>query len=143
MSIVKNNEDANDVLQESFVKFWMNINSYDVQKGSFFTWMLNITRNTAIDKYRKNQNSQNNQKVFYSDLNTMMNFISTEKGIDTIGLKDVIKQLSSEQIEVINELYFKGATHQEAAGILNLPLGTVKSRVRSALKKLRKIYDVK
>jgi len=140
LAIVKNEDDAKDVLQESFVKFWMKINSYDSNKGSFFTWMLNITRNTAIDKYRRNKKSN---KLFTSDLSAVMYSIGIERGTDTIGLRDLINQLSKEQIEIVNELYFNGSTQKEASDKLNLPLGTVKSRIRSALKRLREIYGIK
>lgn len=140
LSILKNEEDASDVLQESLLKIWKNIDKYNPKKGSFFTWMLNITRNTAIDKYRKKQKEQ---EIVTTNVESIKAFFSIQNSIDAIGLKEIISQLSREEIEVIDELYFKGATHKEAAETLNLPLGTVKTRIRGALIKLREIYRVR
>lgn len=136
LSIVKTEQDAGDVLQESFVKIWKNIKTFDEKKGTIFTWMLNITRNTAIDKYRKIK------KIYTREKNEFIDSGINFKNTDFIGIKELIKQLRPEHVEVINELYFKGATQQEASESLNLPLGTVKSRARAAMKELRKVFKI-
>jgi len=132
LSIVKNEHDASDVLQESFIKIWKKAASYNAQKGTFFTWTLNITRNTAIDKFRVNKRNIN-----LSD-NIDSSFYYEDFRADFIGLKELLRNLKPEQSEVVDILFFKGATHIEAAQDLNLPLGTVKSRIRAALIELRK-----
>lgn len=136
LSIVKTEQDAGDVLQESFVKIWKNIKKFDENKGTIFTWMLNITRNTAIDKYRKLK------KIYQREKNEVIDSGINFKNTDFIGIKELVKKLRPEHVEVINEIYFKGATQQEASESLNLPLGTVKSRARAAMKELRKIIKV-
>ena len=138
LSIVKNEHDASDVLQESFLKIWKKIASYNPQKGTFFTWILNITRNTAIDKFRVNNVNRRNVKL-NDEIANVSHYGSIK--IDFIGLKELLGNLNPEQIEVVDKLFFKGATHIEAAKELNLPLGTVKSRIRAALIKLRKYYE--
>jgi RNA polymerase sigma factor (sigma-70 family) len=136
LQIVRSPEIARDVLQEVFVNIWRKIESYDAIKGRLFTWMLNISRNAAIDLLRsKNyQNSQKNQEindtVYRVDQITLTN-------IDNIGLTNFLGKLRPEQRVLIELAYFKGFTHDEIAQIEDIPLGTVKTRIRSALLQLR------
>ena len=136
LQIVKRPETANDVLQEVFINIWRKIESYDPVKGRLFTWMLNISRNASIDVLRsKNyQNSQKNQEitdtVYGSDQVTQTN-------IDSIGLTRYLGKLRPEQRVLIELAYFKGYTHDEIAQIEDIPLGTVKTRIRNALLQLR------
>ncbi len=140
LKIVRSSEVAEDVLQESFVKIWKNLPSYSSAKGSFFTWILNINRNTAIDKYRKLS------KATLVSIQTNENAVYQNEGqqktpnIDKIGLEDLIGVLPENQQLIIDYLYFKGYTQQETADELNLPLGTVKTRSRSALKELKELF---
>jgi RNA polymerase sigma factor (sigma-70 family) len=136
LQIVKSPEIARDVLQEVFVNIWRKIESYDAIKGRLFTWMLNISRNASIDLLRsKNyQNSQKNQEindnVYGSDQVNLTN-------IDSIGLTKFLGKLRPEQRVLIELAYFKGFTHDEIAQIEDIPLGTVKTRIRNALLQLR------
>jgi RNA polymerase sigma factor (sigma-70 family) len=138
LQIVSDKELANDVLQEVFVNVWRKIESYDKTKGRLFTWMLNVARNLAIDMVRSKayQNSQKNQP-----LPDAMHFDKTggitQMSVDNIGLKKVIGKLKTEHRVLIDLAYFKGYTHEEIAEIESLPLGTVKTRIRSALIQLR------
>lgn len=127
---------AQDILQEVFVKIWMKIALYDEKKGRLFTWMLNLTRNTALDVVRS---SKYKQAVSNRNLDQIENTRAGDRlKIDDIGVKEILNRLDAKQREVIELVYFKGYTHVEAAEQLNLPLGTVKTRVRSSLKLLRK-----
>lgn len=142
IKIVIDNSVAEDVLQESFVKIWKNAKKYDSKKGTFFTWMLNITRNTSIDKYRKL--SKNRTTAIQNEDSDVYNVpgMAQEMNINHIGLKDVLKGLPVEQKEIIEYLYFKGYTQAETSKELNLPLGTVKTRSRTALKALKEIFTI-
>jgi RNA polymerase sigma factor (sigma-70 family) len=136
LQIVKTPETASDVLQDVFVNIWRKIESYDPLKGRLFTWMLNISRNASIDMLRsKNyQNSQKNQEitgnVYGKDSVTLTN-------TDHIGLTKFLGKLRPEQRVLIELAYFKGYTHDEIAEIEDIPLGTVKTRIRNALLQLR------
>ena len=134
--IVKSPELANDILQEVFVSIWRKIETYDPTKGRLFTWMLNISRNASIDMLRsKNyQNSQKNQEI--TDNVYGLNQV-TQTNIDSIGLSKFLGKLRPEQRDLIDLAYFKGYTHDEIAQIESIPLGTVKTRIRSALLQLR------
>ncbi len=132
-------EIAEEVLQESFMKIWKNIESYDPTKGRLFTWMLNITRNTAIDFTRlKNYNYSNH--IDDKLVDTVDNETSS-LNIDTLDLPEIIKNLNPEHLQVLQIIYFKGFTHSEAAEELGLPLGTIKTRLRAAITKLRLLYN--
>ena len=135
--IVKDVELASDVLQEVFVNIWKRIESYDPDKGRLFTWMLNIARNASIDMLRSKsfQNSQKNLSM--SDNSNPGTGGSTKLNIDTIGFRRVLERLKKEQRVLIDLAYFKGYTHEEIAEIEDIPLGTVKTRIRNALIQLR------
>jgi RNA polymerase sigma-70 factor (ECF subfamily) len=134
--IVKSPEVANDILQEVFISIWRKIETYDATKGRLFTWMLNISRNASIDMLRsKNyQNSQKNQEI--TDNVYGLNQVN-QTNIDSIGLSKFLGKLRPEQRVLIELAYFKGYTHEEIADIEDIPLGTVKTRIRNALLQLR------
>lgn len=138
LQIIPNQDLANDILQEVFINIWRKIDSYDPSKGRLFTWMLNISRNAAIDYLRSKayQNSMKNQEfpeVLYIGNGEQM----TQINIDNIGLKKIIHKLKAESRVLIDLAYFKGYTHEEIAELEKIPLGTVKTRIRSALIQLR------
>jgi RNA polymerase sigma-70 factor (ECF subfamily) len=138
LKIVRDEDQAQDVLQDCFVTIWKKVASYNPEKGSFFTWMLNICRNRAIDTLRKDNRAQAHQEEMMET-----GFISTATealNVDAIGLKELIGTLSPEERLVIDYLYFRGYTQQEASEELEIPLGTIKTRVRGALAQLRKSF---
>lgn len=138
-NILHNEEASNDALQEVFVKIWNNFDSYDPERSRLYTWMMNIARNHAIDKLRskamKGDKELKNDKEFIRNASG-----SLSQFTDGIGLNKLVEELEKEQKDIIDLLYFKGFTQTEAAEELNIPLGTVKSRVRLAMNKLRKHF---
>jgi RNA polymerase sigma-70 factor (ECF subfamily) len=140
LKILKEPELCQDVLQESFVKIWNNIDLYNPSKGALYTWMLNIVRNNAIDYIRskRHKNQQQNQGIdnFVYALQSNQNFNPQH-----IGLNELIKTLPAEQQQIVQLSYFEGYTQQEISEEFDIPLGTVKSRGRSALQKLKKLFN--
>jgi len=140
--IIPNTEVAEDLLQETFIKIWNSGAYYDSSKGRLFTWMMNIARNLSIDKLRSKdfKNSNKNQ-----DIENNVDFIDAQREVtfnaDTLGLKEMVVALKPEYNDVLNMVYFRGYTHAEAAEELNLPLGTVKTRIRMAILELRKHFN--
>jgi RNA polymerase sigma factor (sigma-70 family) len=136
--ITDNSELAGDVLQEVFINIWRKIESYDQTKGRLFTWMLNIARNASIDTLRSKsyQNSQKNQELPENVYKGASNQ-TTQQNVDNIGLKKVLEKLKPEHRVLVELAYFKGYTHEEIAGMMTIPLGTVKTRIRNALLQLR------
>ncbi len=137
-SIVSDQETARDVLQEVFVNIWRKIGTYDPTKGRLFTWMMNVARNAAIDKLRSraHQDSLKNHSI-QDNVDSNIARISTLPQIGDVGLKKVISKLKDEHRVLIDMSYFQGYTHDEISKILDIPLGTVKTRIRSALTNLR------
>jgi RNA polymerase sigma-70 factor, ECF subfamily len=141
LKIVRSEEIAADVMQDAFVKIWKNIEGYNRTKGTLFTWILNVARNTAIDRIRSQefQNSQKNQ-----DLETSINFIdnqgSSQFDVDAIGIRKVVENLRPEHQQMIDLLYFQGYTQAEVSEEFNIPLGTVKTRVKAAVVQLRQYF---
>jgi RNA polymerase sigma-70 factor (ECF subfamily) len=127
-------------LQEVFVKIWHNFTQYDKTKGKLFTWIINIARNRAID-YTRSKNFKNQQKNL--DVDKIVSYIDSKKSTsfntDKIGLRAMLTGLKPEQRQILDLVYFKGYTQAEVADELNIPLGTVKTRIRMALILLRSI----
>ncbi len=137
-AIVIDHETARDVLQDVFINIWRKIESYDPTKGRLFTWMMNVARNAAIDKIRSRgyQDSLKNRSI-PENTDSSMSAMTTAPKIDDVGLKKVLTRLKDEQRVLIDLSYFQGYTHEEISKSLNIPLGTVKTRIRSALIQLR------
>jgi RNA polymerase sigma factor (sigma-70 family) len=136
--IISKEEIAEEVLQDVFLKIWDKIDAYDASKGRLFTWMLNIARNQAIDKTRSKEISNEGKTGTIDNLvNSIDRKEFTEQEIGGIGVSEVLNSLPSEQRFVVEQLYFKGYTQSELAEEFEIPLGTVKTRLRSALKHLR------
>jgi RNA polymerase sigma-70 factor (ECF subfamily) len=138
LNIVTDYDYASDVLQEVFIKIWKQIESYDDTKGRLFTWMLNIARNASIDTVRSKawQNSKQNNEL------TENNFLAAgtvQANVDQIGLRKIVYQLKEEHKVLVELSYFKGYTQDEISKMLDIPLGTVKTRLRTALTQLRQI----
>lgn len=139
--MVFDEETASDVLQEAFVKIWNNIGQYDAAKGRIYTWMLNIARNTAIDKLRSKGEIMRSKIQTGDDIvNNAQRERNTEQATDTIGLRKMVADLRPEYEVIVSMAYFKGFTLDEIAKTLDIPLGTVKTRMRAAMQQLRGVF---
>ncbi|MCH4822842.1 sigma-70 family RNA polymerase sigma factor [Gramella lutea] len=139
-SILRDEKIAEEILQDVFLKIWNNSSSYNSDKGRFFTWILNIARNASIDHIRSKAH-KNNQKNLTSDnfvdiLESRSNFSGKA---DAIGIKKYINVLKPVCKKLIDLLFFKGYTQKETAEELDMPLGTVKTRNRACINKLREM----
>ncbi len=128
---------AEDSLQDSFIKIWKNIKHFDDKKGSIFTWMLTIARNTALDKL----SSIKTKQIQSLDSTVSIPSEQYKTNTDTIGLQEILNKLSKEYLEVIDLAYYKGMTQTEIAEYLNIPLGTVKTKTRAAMIELRNMMS--
>ncbi|QNK61288.1 RNA polymerase sigma factor [Pedobacter sp. PAMC26386] len=138
LKFVPSRENAEDILQETFIKIWKSIDQYDAEKGRLFTWMACLARNTAKD-YLKGKNfakSIKNDDIdsVYAKVNDFHYF---RYNTDTIGVRDLVTLLSESQKQILDLVYFQGYTQLEASDELHIPLGTVKSKIRLAVKELR------
>ena len=138
LPIIPQQELAEDVLQEVFVKIWQNIKLYDASKGRLYTWMLNIARNQSIDRTRSKDFNNRSKTTELSE--TVYNSMQrTEAKIDDVGLAKTLNKLPDESRKLLELVYYHGYTQEEIANMLNIPLGTVKTRIRTTIIHLRKI----
>lgn len=141
--IVLSEEISNDILQEVFVKIWKNISLYSKEKGSLYTWMLNISRNYAIDTIRsKSYKNESLNNDLYENVKVVDEENSLHNNIDHIGLKELVLKLKPEHMVLINKVYFEGYTQEETSKEFNIPIGTVKTRLRAAVLQLRNVLKV-
>ena len=138
LNIVPDRELANDLLQEVFIKVWKQIESYDPIKGRLFTWMLNVARNASIDAVRS-KNYQQGQKNKELTENVYSAAGSTQTNTDKIGLKKIVYKLKEEYRVLVELSYFEGYTQDEISKMLQIPLGTVKTRLRNAMIQLKQV----
>ncbi len=138
LSIVPNKELANDTLQEVFLKIWRQIESYDDTKGRLFTWMMNVARNASIDILRSKTYQNNLQNRQLTD-NVYELTAGINPNTDKIGLRKIVHLLKDDYKVLIELSYFQGYTQEEISKILEIPLGTVKTRLRTALIQLRQL----
>lgn len=138
LRICKEEGQAQDVLQESFVSIWKKAHQFDPEKGAFYTWAFRICKNKALNAQR------NKDKLIQTeDLSVYNNRGSNEESpIDAERLKGALSQLSEHHQKALQLVYFQGLTHREAHEVMDVPLGTFKSYVQQALRELRGIYNV-
>lgn len=137
--IITDDETAQDVLQESFIKIWRYSKKYDASKAKLFTWLYRIAYNTAIDKVRSQKNKNGNEVQI--DKSTVYKISADELNQDVLDMKKHLDSLDEKYQIVINALFFEGMTQQEASEELDIPLGTIKSRLKIGLRELKKIYN--
>lgn len=136
--VIKDEDLAQDVVQESFVKIWKKSDSYDATKAKLFTWLFRITRNTAIDKLRSV--STKTDKEIQIDVSDVYNLGEQSIRPEFIDVKKNLDKLEPKYRIVLEALFFEGMTQQEASDELDIPLGTIKSRLKIGLREMRKIY---
>ncbi|AWW00029.1 RNA polymerase sigma factor [Arcticibacterium luteifluviistationis] len=136
--IIPDEEKAADLLQEVFLKIWKKIGDYEPSKAKLYTWMMNIARNASIDLYRKEKNK------YHVDIEDQIGLIDESKqgqiSVNTIDLRGIVDKLKPERKVLLDLVYLQGYTQQEAAEKLDIPLGTAKSRIRTALQDLKLYY---
>ena len=139
LKVISDQDLAQDALQETFIKVWKYSQKYDAKKAKLFTWLYRIARNTAIDKLRSH-NLKFEKEIQIADSNVYK--ISTA-GLnqDTIDLQKHVATLDVKYQIVLKALFFEGMTQQEASDELDIPLGTIKSRLKIGLRELKKIYN--
>jgi RNA polymerase sigma factor (sigma-70 family) len=140
--MLRDHMQAEEALQELFVRVWKTADRYQADQGQVSSWLFAILRNIAIDFLRK-KGSRPQSAAESEDLLTKIgsNAPSTEQRAEFNWMQSeiasAIRRLKHEQQEVIDLIYFQGYTHHEVSERRGIPLGTVKSRVRLAMKHLK------
>lgn len=141
--IVKDSMAAEEVMQELFMRIWKNAEQYDSTKGKLSTWMFTVTRNIALDQLRKNNTRPPQQSADAEEVQQLRDTgAMTEEMVEMLMAGELVREalleLSRDQQQVVDLIYYQGLTQQEVAYHVAVPLGTVKSRVRLAMKQLQK-----
>jgi RNA polymerase sigma-70 factor (ECF subfamily) len=140
LKVTNNEELAQDALQETFVKVWKNSKKYDSNKAKLFTWLYRIAKNTAIDKLRSFNNRF--EKEVQIDKYNVYILPTSNLNQDVLDLREHVARLDDKYQIVLRALFFEGMTQQEASEELDIPLGTIKSRLKIGLRELKKVYNL-
>lgn len=145
LRILKRKEDAEEITQNVFLQIWEKAELFNFEKGTAYTWIINVARNKAIDKLRSKEYREHKENIIELDKYDWWQEEKKELSIDALSdvdrvehIKKALSQLPAEQSQVLEMAYFEGWTQAEIAEKLSLPLGTVKTRARQAIIKLQK-----
>lgn len=140
LHVVRDAAIAEDVVQETFLRVWDRAWSFDAERGALVAWLLSVARSRAID-YLRSASGRERNAVAWEDGDHPSLYIYTEREILASDMARAVRaallRLAPQQREVIELAYFAGLTQTEMAERLGQPLGTVKTRMRTALKNLR------
>jgi RNA polymerase sigma-70 factor (ECF subfamily) len=143
MRILRDGQAAEEVLQDVFMQLWRNASQFDAVRGSLPAWLLIIGRNRAISRLRGRPSREILEEKVGAYANTFVSAQNIEEEAGRAQLKGnltlALSKLPPEQRQVVELAYFEGMTQSEIAIRTNSPLGTVKTRVRTAMQSLRKI----
>lgn len=133
---------AEEVTQDIFLKIWQKGYRYDPGRGRFGTWLLSVTRFAAIDRLRSEQRRMASDTLDRDEIAQDVRAYQVEQSAWERGqhLRLLLQRLPAEQRNLIELAYFGGLSHQDLAEYLGLPIGTVKSRLRLGLQKLRDLW---
>ncbi len=148
LKILNSPEAAEDAIQDAFLRFWKQPASYDPERGKFVTWLLSVVHNLCIDQLRRKRH--NSISLDQEETQERINYLADESvtieeevwlGMQRVTVQGALSSLPDEQRLAIDLAFFKGLTHQEIAQQTGLPLGTVKSRIRQGLMKLKGVMQ--
>lgn len=130
-------QDAEEIVQEAMITVWHKAHQFDANRAKANTWLYTIVRNKRIDFYRKHKNDALTSDDLYPEPQTESLESSSHRSMDNEQTRQIIEQLPENQRQIIFKAYFEGKSHSEISEETDLPLGTIKSRLRLALKKLQ------
>ena len=136
LRVLKDPGQAEDVMQEIFIQVWRNPNAFVSGRGSLGAWLAVMARNRAIDSLRRRRPTDSVDDVVLASSTDLGSEVERNRMIEKV--RGVLKDLPMEQQKSVEMAFFEGLTHSEIAERTGDPLGTVKTRIRSALMTLRK-----
>ena len=135
---------SEDLTQDAFLKVWRAASSYRADRGSVRTWLLSIVRNCSMDQIRSQASRRRTQERIEASAPRSQPseaFAETWRNSQREQVREALSTLPPEQLKILELAYFSGYTQVEISDLLGLPLGTVKGRVRSGVKKIRDYFD--
>jgi len=149
VKIVDSHETAEDITLDVFTQIWKNAKKYHPEKGSVKGWIASLARYRSIDTLRRRKVRSDINRPQWSDVQpeTLPSNDNPADALESAEIRhmvsDIIKRLPENQQEALAMAYFKGYTHRQIAEALNEPLGTIKTRIRLGIQKLREIFKDK
>lgn len=139
-------QSAEDLVQDVFLKVWRSAGSYRVERGSVRTWILSIVHNRGIDKLRSSASQRRTQDKVEAEATKSQPsdaFAEAWRNTQRDQVREALQTLPPEQLKILELAYFSGYTHMEISELLDLPLGTVKGRMRLGLKKIKEHFNIR
>jgi RNA polymerase sigma-70 factor (ECF subfamily) len=137
LSIIHDRSNAEDVAQEVFLRIWRHASSFDPRRGSAASWILTVARNAALDHVATRERRLD--RILLDPLDAILDSATAPRGDETLPIADAVNALPRDQRETVIAAAYYGFTAREISEAWNVPLGTVKTRLRSALHKLRDV----
>jgi len=144
LRILANPEDAQEVLQEAFVKAWTNAKMFDASRGSEIAWLISIARSRGIDRLRSRRIRVDRENDAVREISIRSSFVESTTGADkavqsqeSSAVRSALSELPDAQRAALELAYFEGLSQSEIAAKLGEPLGTIKTRMQLGMKKLR------
>jgi RNA polymerase sigma-70 factor, ECF subfamily len=141
LRILRDRAEAEDALQDIFVQIWKEAERFDPTRASAKTWIFTIARSRSLDRYRSRKSVQQRIDAEATDFSAMAGAGDLQQSsLMQQYVGKALEQLSKDQRYVLELSYYEGLTQEEIAERLGEPLGTIKSRIRSSLIKLRSLF---
>jgi RNA polymerase sigma-70 factor, ECF subfamily len=138
--LLRDHAQSEEVTQEIFLEIWQNATRYDPGKGGALAWMLTMTHRRAVDRVRASQSSRDRDtRIGIRDFAPEFDSVSehVETTIESERVKEAMKRLTELQRQAVQLAYFGGYSHSEVSAMLKVPIGTVKTRLRDGMIRLR------
>jgi RNA polymerase sigma-70 factor, ECF subfamily len=135
---------AEDLAQDAFLKLWRSATSYRPERGSVRTWLLSIVRNRGIDQIRSRASRRRTEERIEASAPRSQPseaFAETLRNSQRDQVREALDTLPPEQLKILELAYFSGYTHLQISELVDVPLGTIKGRMRLGLKKMRDYFD--
>ena len=143
--VVRNPSQAEEVMQEAFLELWRTASRFDASKGSAVSWILTLVHRKSVDRIRSAEASTRRDTVWHhgsQDVEHDSTAEAAQASMEARRVRQALDSLTEVQREALDLAYFKGYTHTEVATMLDLPVGTAKTRIRDGLIRLRDTMGV-
>lgn len=145
LRVVRDPSQAAEVTQETFLEIWRTASRFDPDRGSAVAWILTITHRKGVDRVRSAEAASRRDTTYHRETRPVERDVTAEEAtasLEASRVRQALETLTPTQREAVELAYFGGYTHTEVAAMLDLPLGTAKTRIRDGLIRLRDTMGV-